>query len=359
MTSPGSTPVDERVASATAHWAPRFIANGTDYPDFVATLSRIATWDQWCREWGATAAHYEDLAREAESRGDGETAAGAWCRAGLSWHWGKFVFVDDMQEQQAAHKRAVSAYARGVSGLKPPAVRVEIPYADTVLPAYLRTPGGSGPHPTVLMAPGLDSTKEELQATATFLLARGLATVAIDGPGQGESEYSLPIEPAYEKVATAAVDWLLTRDDVDPQRIGFFGVSLGGYYAGRAAAYEPRLRATVALCGAYSFDWDWDDLPDLTRAAFQQRSGASTPDEARAKAATLTLQDAAPLATRPLLVVHGARDRLLPAHHAERLAAEAPGAQLLMYPDGNHGVTNHPYESRSYMADWLAAQLKG
>ena len=65
------------------------------------------------------------------------------------------------------------------------------------------------------MVPGLDSTKEELQATAEYFLARGLATIAVDGPGQGEAEYDLPIEPAYEKVSTAIIDYLATRDDVN------------------------------------------------------------------------------------------------------------------------------------------------
>ena len=111
------------------------------------------------------------------------------------------------------------------------------------------------------MVPGLDSTKEELQATAEYFLARGLATLAIDGPGQGESEYELPIEPAYEKVATAAVDYLQDRAGLDRERIGLFGVSLGGYYAARSAAYEKRLRAVVALAGPYRFDLDWDELP--------------------------------------------------------------------------------------------------
>jgi 2,6-dihydroxypseudooxynicotine hydrolase len=132
-----------------------------------------------------------------------------------------------------------------------------------------------------------------LQATAEYYLARGLATIAIDGPGQGESEYELPIEPAYEKVATAAVDYLRTREDVDAARIGLFGVSLGGYYAARAAAYERRLKAVVALAGPYRFDLDWDELPVQTRETFKVRSHAASDDEARAKAAELTLEEAA------------------------------------------------------------------
>jgi 2,6-dihydroxypseudooxynicotine hydrolase len=350
------TEPDARVAAAAAHWSYRFISNGTDYGDFTATLSRITRWDDWCREWGNTAAEYEQLAESAEDAGQRETAAGAWRRAALAWHWGKFVFVDHPDEQRAAHDRSVACYRRAAGSLTPSAELVRIPYAGTQLPAYLRVPAGPRP-PVVIMVPGLDSTKEELQATAEYYLARGLATIAIDGPGQGESEYELPIEPAYEKVATAAVDYLRTREDVDGEKTGLFGVSLGGYYAARAAAYEPRLAAVVSLAGPYRFELDWDDLPAQTKATFQARSGAASEAEARAKAAELTLEDAVGRISIPLLVVGGGRDRIVPAYHQERLAKEAPGAELLLYPDGSHGVTNRAYESRSRMADWLAGHL--
>ena len=142
-----------------------------------------------------------------------------------------------------------------------------------------------------------------------------------------------------------------------PDRIGVFGVSLGGYYAARSAAYEPRVRAAVELAGPYRWDLDWDMLPAQTRTTFQHRSGARSPAEARERAAAMTLEDAAARITCPLLVAHGGRDRLVPPYHAERLAREAPHAELLMYPDGSHGLTNHAFESRAAMADWLAARL--
>jgi dipeptidyl aminopeptidase/acylaminoacyl peptidase len=349
---------DARVATAAAHWGARFTANGTDYGDVTGTLSRITRWDDWCREWGSTALRYEQLAESAGNTGHQETAAGAWRRAALCWHWGKFVFVDHPDEQRAAHDRAVACYRRGAAALRPPAELVSIPYGDTSLPAYLRLPATAATaKPVVIMLPGLDSTKEELQATADYMLARGLAAIAVDGPGQGESEYELPIEPAYERVATAVVDYLATRQDIDADRIGVFGVSLGGYYAARAAAYEPRLKAAVALAGPYRFDLDWDDLPPQTRATFRVRSGAATQPEARKRAALLTLEDAAKRITGPLLVVGGGKDRLVPVYHAERLATEAYNAELDIYPDGTHGVTNRAYESRSRMADWLAGHL--
>src|SRR5580700_3108049 len=204
---------DPRVAGAAAHWGYRFTSNGTDYGDFTATLARISRWADWCREWGVTATHYEQLAEAAEDAGQQQTAAGAWQRASLAWHWGKFVFVDDPVQQLAAHERSVACYRRAAAGLTPPAQLVHIPYQATELAAYLRVPAAKGraaAPPVVIMVPGLDSTKEELQATAEYLLARGMATLAIDGPGQGEAEYDLPIEPAYEKVATAVVDYLAT-----------------------------------------------------------------------------------------------------------------------------------------------------
>ena len=349
---------DARVAGAAAHWGYRFTANGTDYGDFTATLARITQWADWCREWGVTAAHYEQLAAAAEDAGQLKTAAGAWQRAALAWHWGKFVFVDDPQQQRAAHDRAVACYRRAAPALSPPAILVEIPYGTTTLSAYLRLPETVQAAPAVIMVPGLDSTKEELQATAEYFLARGMATLAVDGPGQGEAEYELSIEPAYEKVAAAAVDCLQTIQDIDSARIGLFGVSLGGYYAARAAAYEKRLKAVVALAGAYRFDLDWDELPPQTRAAFQVRSGAKSAEDARAKAADLTLEEAAGHISTPLLVVGGGRDAIVPAYHQERLAKEVKTAELVLYPDGSHGVTNRAYESRSRMADWLSLKLK-
>jgi dienelactone hydrolase len=353
---PGAAVSDGRIAAAKAHWAARFVANGTSEADFQATMSRIGRWDDWCREWGRTARQHEDLAAAAEAAGQPAEAGREWRRAALCWHWGKFVFTDHPDEQRAAHERTVACFRRGADTVSPPAEPVRVPYAGTTLAAYLRVPAGRPP--VVIMIPGLDSVKEELQATAEHLLGRGLAVIAVDGPGQGEAEYDLPIEPAYERVATAVADYLAGRDDVDPGRSGVFGVSLGGYYAARCAAYEPRVLATVALAGPYRWDLDWDALPPQTQATFQHRSGSASQEEARQRAAALSLEDAAARITAPLLVAYGGQDRLVPPHHAERLAREAPGAEPLFYPDGTHGLTNRASESRAKMAAWLAARLR-
>ncbi len=155
--SAGSDGSDVRVTAAAAHWGNRFTSNGTDYGDVSATLARITRWDDWCREWGSTAAHYEQLAQAARDAGHAATAAGAWRRAALAWHWGKFVFVDDPVQQRAAHDRCVACYRRGAAALDPPAELVAIPYGGTRLPAYLRvpaTPAGAPRPSAVIMVPG-------------------------------------------------------------------------------------------------------------------------------------------------------------------------------------------------------------
>ncbi len=347
-----------RVATASAHWAARFVENGTAAGDFTETLSRIKDWDDWCREWGVTGRRYEALAERAAAEGRDITAGEAWRRAALCWHWGKFVFAEHPDQQREAHEHTIADYRRGAATLTPPAELVAVPYGDATLAAYLRVPAGTERPPAVIMIPGLDSVKEELQATAEYLLRRGLAVIAVDGPGQGEAEYAgMLIEPAYERVTDAVVEYLRGRDDVDAGRIGVFGVSLGGYYAARAAAFTQGLTAVVALAGPYRFDLDWDDLPPQTRATFRLRSGAASEQEARRNAGALTLEEAAGKITIPLLVAHGGKDRLIPAYHAEKLAGEAASAELLLYPDGNHGLTSNAFESRSAMTDWLAARL--
>jgi 2,6-dihydroxypseudooxynicotine hydrolase len=349
--------VDERVATATRHWGPRFVAQGIEGSDFNRTLARVKVWDDWCREWGVTAAAYERIAEAAEAAGRRLTAGQAWIRAGLCWHFGKFVFVHDPEQLRAGSENAVRCYSRGAWSLEPPAERVLIPYDGISLPGLFRKPPGVARPPVLLMVPGLDSVKEELQVTADFFLRRGVATLAIDGPGQGETEFLRYIEPAYERPAGAAIDWLQARADIDGERIGVYGVSLGGYYAVRVAAHEPRVRATIELAGTYSLASNWDNRSVVSRDAFVKRSGARSEDEARSFAQRIEMAGLGALIKGPILVLHGKRDPIAPFEGAERLVAETPTAEFAVYEDGNHGMTNRAFESRVRMSDWMAAKL--
>jgi pimeloyl-ACP methyl ester carboxylesterase len=350
--------VDSRLRAALEHWAPRFVAQGVDYNDFVRTTAPLQRWEQWLDAWVGTARVHEGLARQAEDLGRSRTAGEAYLRAALCYHFAKFLWFVDMDRHHDAARRAAGCLYAAHRHLDPTAQRVEIPCEGAVLVANLRRPPGADRPPLVVLIPGLDSAKEEFFWWEEVFLTRGMATLSLDGPGQGESAVQTRIRPDYEVAVAAALDALAARRDLDLTRVGAAGVSLGGYYAPRAAAFEGRLKAVATIGGPYNFGECWPQLPELTREAFARHSGAVDEDDARRRAYRLTLEGVLPHLAQPLLVVFGRQDRLIPHTHAERVAAEAPRATLVMYPEGNHVCTNIPYKCRPLVADWMADQLR-
>ncbi len=348
---------DERVAAAIAHWAPRFVTNGVDMNDFQTVTGSVETWEEWLPAWRANGDQHAGLAREAEAAGRTRTAGEAWNRAALSYHFGKFVWMLDLDRYRENTFLAVEALRNAHRHLDPGAERLEIPYEAIALAANLRRPSAVERPPLVLLLPGLDSTKEEFFAWENVFLGRGMATLSLDGPGQGETGLSSSIEPAYERAVTAALDFLEGRGDLDLGRVGLAGVSLGGYYAPRAAAYEPRVKAAVGISGPFDFGECWETMPRPTRETVEHHVGAADEEEARAKAAELNLYDAAPLLDRPYLAITGRRDRLIPWEQTKRQADEAPGGEFVLYDDGNHVCNNLPYLYRPLTADWLREKL--
>src|SRR5918912_1742628 len=150
---------DPRVEAAIAHWAPRFIAQGIDYNDFVRTTQRIQRWADWCTEWQRTAAAHEALARAAEARDSPLAAADAWIQAAMCHHFGKFVFFDDLDQLRSASAATIQDFARAAPLLDPVAEPVRIAYASRELPGYLRCPVGVRRPPVVVLIAGLDSPK--------------------------------------------------------------------------------------------------------------------------------------------------------------------------------------------------------
>ena len=350
---------DPRVESAILHWAPRFISNGVLLADFEEVTAGVDRWEDWCSAWSARAAFHESLGREALEQGDKLSAGEHLSRAAVYYHFAKFVFVNDLDQMRTAHMKAVECRRLALPHLRPPGERVEIPYEGGHLEGILRQPRGGTRPPVIIMVPGLDSAKEEMEAYELPFLARGMATLMVDGPGQGEAEYEFPIRGDFEVAAKSMVDWVFGRNDIDAARIGLWGVSLGGYYAPRAVAFEKRIRACIGLAGPYDWEEIWDGLPELTREAFRVRSHKRTQDEARQHARTLTLKGVAKRIECPLFLVAGKLDRLVPWQHAQRIADEAKGpVELLVVEDGNHIANNRPYRYRLKTADWMAAQLR-
>ena len=215
--------MDALVKSAIAHWAPRFVANGVALTDFEEVTASVATWNDWCGAWSDKAAVHEAMGREALAKRKFISAGEHLQRAGVYYHFGKFLFVHDVAQMKTAHMKAVACRNLALPYIDPPGEHVTIPYEGKALYGILRKPKGVAKPPLLIMAVGLDSAKEETDAYEQPYLARGIATLVFDGPGQGEGEYDFAIRGDYEAAVKAVVDYVMTRDDVDTSRIGAVG----------------------------------------------------------------------------------------------------------------------------------------
>lgn len=350
---------DRLVQVALSNWGPRFTSNGVDPADFARIASSIDSWSDWCRTWSNEAKKHEVMGRKALESERSLSAGFHLSMASVYYHFAKFLFVCDPEQMRTAHDNAVRCCNDALGHLSPSGLRVEIPYPGRNLAGILRIPSaGSRPHPAVVLISGLDSTKEEFRLVERTFLNRGMATLSVDGPGQGELEYDLPIEADWSRPGKAIMDWLQGRSDIDGDRVGIWGVSLGGYYSARWASEDSRVRACVSLSGTYNFGDAWKALPQLSKDAFILRSHSADETSAAAAAGELSLENRAEHISCPLLVIVGKKDALFDWETTSRIAREASGPSELLAIDGaGHGCANYSYAHRPYCADWMADKL--
>src|SRR5437016_9193697 len=351
--------VEERVQIAINNWAPRFLSNGVDPNDFQSVTKRIERWDDWNREWSACAAVHERMGKEAEEQEYYHSAGYHYFHAAITYHFGKFLFVHHPVELRTAHEHAIGTYQKGLPYFDFPGERVAIPYeGGGAMYGIFRKPWHTSKPPVVILIPGLDSVKEELHMYGDDFLRRGMAVLAIDGPGQGEMEFEFPLRFDYEVPIKYAIDYLERRPDVDAKRVGLMGVSFGGQFAVRAAAFEKRLKAAIENCGPYNQATNFKNRPLISRETMVHRLKAANEEDALDKLQRFNLLGVAEKVKCPLLVIQGRRDRLVPAEQGERIAAEAGShAELWMFEDGNHVCNNIPYKHRPQQADWMRQKL--
>ena len=235
---------DARVQAAIDHWAPRFVQAGVDYSDFVATTAGVERWEDWHAAWCRNGDMHAALAEEAAGEGRRLTAGEAWARATVAYHFAKFVWMVDPERSRAAADKAVRRWRRRTSTSTRTRSASRCRWTAAAW-GNLRRPAGEERPPLVLLVPGLDSTKEEFFRLENVFLDRGMATLSMDGPGQGESGYDLPIRPGLRRGRDGGARRTRRPHDVDLDRVGLLGVSMGGYYAPRVLAFEPRVKAGV------------------------------------------------------------------------------------------------------------------
>ena len=333
---------------------------------------------QFMAQWAAMGGKLIDLAAEDEAKGRAFSASNKLERAALYLLNAERMQGHGHPGRQATYAKARATFDRSTVLGRINRERMEIPLERGTMPAlYTRAPG-DGPHPVVVYCNGLDSCKELLywSRLPEALARRGVSTLCVDQPGSGEALrlQNLPVDPHSESWASKAVDWLEQQPDVDPRRIGMTGISLGGHFAPRAVAYEPRF-ASGAVWGA---NHNWREVQDKRMkregenpvphywAHVMWAFGADDMDEFLEKSQGMNLNGHMDRIKVPFLVTHGAQDRQISASYADDLYGQlvnSPRREKVIFTAREGGVEHVGADNMSYgrdcIADWFAETLGG
>jgi pimeloyl-ACP methyl ester carboxylesterase len=345
---------------------------GITVEDARAALESIDSLDreQWACAFSAVAGrHFERGARLEAS--DREGASKAYWQAWRLHHYARWP-TENTPARLEAKRRALEAFQRYSRLLDPAMETLRVPLDDKAVVAYLRAPRGRAPAPVVLAISGLDSRKEDIAAHTEAYLKRGMAVVAVDMPGTGDAPTS-PAETRPERMFTALIDYLLTREDIDATRLVVQGRSFSGYWAAKLAYIErDRLRGAVMHGGPihHTFQPDWcaraldtgEYLYDYFEA-WRAMMGAATLEELLAKVARLSLLDMGIIdrPCAPMLVVNGARDSQITIADVFLLLQHGDAKHAWVNPHGGH-MGRSPEWPPAAIADqvvmpWMAGRL--
>jgi len=299
-------------------------------------------------------------------------------RAANYYQVGERLLQPRTDQSQMAYGNAVSLFKKGIDEVQLLSIEpVEVPFeGGKSLPAYFvkNRNAGSAPLPTVVFFDGLDITKEiQYFHGVPELAKRGLATLIVDIPGTGESIRfrGMPARFDSNVAGSAVVDYLGTRSDVDRERIAVMGISLGGYYAPRAAAFEPRFKACVSWGAIWDYYATWKRRIDK---AFQSSLsvpgdhikwvlGVSSLDDALEKLRDWRLAGVAEKVKCPYLLTHGERDAQIPLEDAQALfnaiGATDKTMKVFTVEEGGyeHCQGDNVTLGITYIADWLSDKL--
>jgi len=353
-----------------ATWMTRVIAminfGGCDFGEIHRTVKGLRTGDYegWHNRWRGMAEYVEGLARNAEQDGHQITARKAYLRAYTYYRMSQIWFrnVHEARALQMFDKMQ-ECYSKWAELSVPPVERVEVPFEGTKMPGWLLPPKiKRGPKSPVLIYCGPEAMGcEGLIFTGPLEASeRGVATLLVDGPGQGQTLRYRKIygRPDFEKPFGAMVDYLERRSDIDATRLGVFGSDMGAYCAIRAAAFDKRVKAAGNITSCYDVYADlYEYGKENHREALEAYLGTSDPDEVRKRLEAYTLKGVAEKVTCPLFIMHAEETVVYPVEPAYRVYREAKGPKELHILNSGHTIMERRMEALSHAMDWLADQL--
>lgn len=319
-------PQDEDWSLQTMRLLAQVAVGGADLFECTRTAARIGhettDGEVWQREWSRTAKEVAAAGYEALERGEITTARRALFRSLSYWRHSEFFLGSFDPRRDEAYLEGTKNFQKAAELTGGLIERISVPFEGKTMDGYFVKPDLSGEkRPTVLFLGGADSWAEELYFLGgTEFPARGINVVMIDTPGRGSSLRFKEMYSRYdyEVPVKAIFDVLETRDDVDADRMGIAGVSFGGYYAPRAAAFEPRAKAVAAWCGTWSILTDFYEFYPPLQEQLRWLTGTKTDAEAREKLSQFTLDGVAETLKIPVYVMHGVGDIIMDIQGARR-----------------------------------------
>jgi dienelactone hydrolase len=340
----------------------------TDDPDELEVAQRLRPFDplSWYDEWRRVAEINEELAQRFEED-DLRLSANEFYLRAFRFYRAAIVYQEDTDDtMMPGYLKMMEMYNKAWEMARPPFERVKLVVDGNELDGYFRKPGGPAGtrYPTVINYLGADSMAEATVLGRGSYVARGLAFLVIDLPGQGASKRlkHLYMQPDTERYVSDLVDYLETRPDVDPNRIGLLGQSMGGYSAPRAAASEPRIKAVSVAAGSHDLLRDLFDYFPPIQERMRWIIGARDLVDARSKMREYTVEGVAHRIECPMLIGYGPTDRIMDPEGAYRLYQAAVNSDRAMWSGGGH--PHHTAKSGGPLdrelpteQDWLARTL--
>ena len=251
---------------------------GTDIGEVLATIAKVEPKDDegWFAAWVALGERIAGIAESSAAGGHRVSAARAYLRAANYYATAVNAIsaldegTDRLLPTFRAHRAAWEGFLANTHW---PVERIDIPYEGSSMPGWFFRPDtADGPRKTLVMTLGSDEAITGIWGQGVEGgLERGYNVVLYEGPGQQSMlfERGIPFRPDWENVLTPVVDYLLTRDDVDPDKLGVYGVSQAGYWVPRALAFEHRFAAAIADGGVVDVARTWTQhIPHRLLAAY-------------------------------------------------------------------------------------------